>query len=286
MNKFQSGMEVFFASGIIAYLSGMLGSNSIPFMILIILVLIDTLTGMAKAIKLKHFCSRGLLKFAKKVILYSTSILTVSLLEIGIRSVYNTNLFSQTMAIFFILSEAVSILENMEFLGVPIPANFIKLIMKIIKVPGVDKFGETSKNSLDGENEIDDMIKYHLPRFQNKNARNLIEIKLKVWKGVVEQISKSITDNDLHNEELLYYKVMYLMEMGFKDMQYQWEEANIPKEYIEQFNGINQARNSKLMQNIKSICYAKEVSDEVKKQRFIDSIVVILYQTILEALKL
>jgi len=129
MNKTIHYLQISLLSGILGFVSEYFGSIELPFVILMILIIIDTATGISRAIKYDRFSSRGFRKLIKKIVLYSTCIVTVRLLEIGVLSLIKTSLLSQITVAFLIITEAISILENLTLLGTPIPAKLIKLFL-------------------------------------------------------------------------------------------------------------------------------------------------------------
>lgn len=279
-----SVFEFTFTSGLIVDKFKDLSTFQISSLILITLITIDTILGVKVAIKYNRVGSRGLLKFAKKVVLYTTAIISVRLLEIGILTFINTTLLSQLMLAFLILSETISILENLTILGVPIPSNFIAIMLNNLKIVGFDKVLEARKNNEKDIIEIDDIIRYQLPNFKDKDVRKLLEIKFRTWKSISEQITNGISESDSSNERL-YYKVLSLIELGFKEMEYEFEKEKVCKECVEQFLKIHQSKRNKLLKKIEEICYSKKTIQN-KKEEVIDGILVLLYETILDVYKI
>lgn len=284
MIKMSFAVEFSFISGMVGMLLDIFGNFRASGIILIILITIDTLLGMKIAIKYKRFTSRGLLKFLKKVILYSTAIITVRLLEIGIVAFINTNLLSQIMAAFLIISEAISILENLTILGVPIPSNFVSIMLNNLKIAGLDKVIEMTKNNEKDILEIEEMIKYQLPYFKDENIRKLLDIKFRIWKSIAYQINDAIYEDNLKSE-LLYYKVMSLIELSLDEMDYQLKQESVCKECIDKFMKNHDPKIQKWISKVEEICYLDK-SVQRKKEELIESIVVLLYQTILDAHKI
>lgn len=135
MNRTNYLMEIFYLSGIIGIISQFLGELETSYIILLALLILDTVTGMVVAIRHRRFSSRGLAKLLKKVIPYTVSIITVRLLEIGMLPLFETTILSEVMIAFLQITEAVSILENLTLLGVPIPSNFITILLNNLKFP-------------------------------------------------------------------------------------------------------------------------------------------------------
>ncbi len=282
MNRTHNLLAIYLVSGVIGLISEFLGAAKISYLILLILIIIDTLTGLAKAIKLKHFNSKVLLRFLKKLITYTTAFVTVRLLEIGILTFYKTTMMSQIIAAYLIITEAMSILEHVTILGVPIPANFAKILIGYIRIPGFAKMMQCGQDIQKDITEIEDIIQFQIPVIRHSHMRRLLEIKFEVWKKVVVHIDEGLNEK-LSGNEVIYYKTMALIENGFKDMEERWIEE-IPQECIDVFKSWHQNRVNAWLNKVQEICYSSKSLQDKKKQ-IIESIIVILYQTIIDAQK-
>jgi len=282
MNKTNCLLEIFCVSGILGIISNFLGSIEMSYIVLLVLLMIDTFTGMAAAFKYRRFTSKGLCKFSRKVITYTTSIITVKLLELGVISLVKTNLLSHLMVSFLLVTETISILENLAILGVPIPSNFIKFLLNHLKIPGLESAINMSINEDKSIMDIEEMIKYQIPAIKNSDMRRMLEIKFEVWRGVAYQIQHLLQGNQKGKDDLIYYKTLSLIEAAYKEIQEYWKEEKIPQDLIDHFNHMHQPKINRWLQKIKTICYSEE-SVNYKKQQIIDSLVVLLFQTILDA---
>ena len=104
--------------------------------ILCILMVIDIITGLAKAVKNKNLWSRkSLLGFARKILVFL--IITVSNLLDLLMNMNGTVVLATVT--FYILNEVLSITENSAQIGIPLPDK----LMEVIEV--VNKKSETQK---------------------------------------------------------------------------------------------------------------------------------------------
>ena len=104
--------------------------------ILCILMIIDIITGLAKAVKNKNLWSRkSLLGFARKILVFL--IITVSNLLDLLMNMNGTVVLATVT--FYILNEVLSITENSAQIGIPLPDK----LMEVIEV--VNKKSETQK---------------------------------------------------------------------------------------------------------------------------------------------
>ena len=118
--------------------------------ILFILMIIDIITGIGKAVKNKNLWSRkSLLGFARKIFVFL--IITVAnLLDLFMN--LNGALVLATVT-FYILNEVLSITENAGQLGVPLPDKLIEVISVVNKKSNSDKIVEKIVNDGDDIND-------------------------------------------------------------------------------------------------------------------------------------
>ena len=280
----ETSLKIYGVSGILGLLLDMFTSMQTSYIILLVLIILDTLVGISTAIKYKRFSSTGLRKATKKIITYTLCIITVKLLETILNPLITTSMLSQIIIAFLGITESVSILENLTLLGVPIAANIIPLLIKTLKIPGLNDILEISKNKKNDFSDIDDIINYQIPAFEDKYIRRFLEIKCDVIKAIINQIML-IDETTSANPDILFYKILSTVELGFNDMNKKWEEEKIPTKYIKNLSWQNQPKVKKCVVKLKSICYSDKSTSE-KKNQIIDCIVIILYQTIIDARKL
>jgi toxin secretion/phage lysis holin len=270
-------------SGILGFLCEIFTSMQTPYIILLLLIILDTVTGISTAIKYKRFSSTGLRKATKKIITYTLCLITVRLLETTLNPLVTTAMLSEIIMAFLAITESVSILENLILLGVPIPSNILLVLIKNLNVPGLNTMLETSLDKHSGISDIDDIINYQIPDFEDKYMRSFLEIKCNVMKSIINQIMLiNETTND--NPDILFYKILSSIELGVNDMNKKWVSEKIPIKLIKSFSDINQPKVDKCLEKLKISCYSGRTTKDIKDE-IIDCIVVIIYQTIIDAHK-
>lgn len=284
MNKATYIFEISFLSGILAIIKTFFGTIQTSYIILLALIVLDTITGMSVALKYKRFSSRGLCKLIKKTITYTTAIITVKLLEAGIFTLIDTSFLSQVIVAFLQVTEAISVLENLTILGVPLPKNFINFLLRHIRIPGLSSALAMVRNDERDITEIDNIINYQIPTLDDKYIQDILTIKFKFWKKMILNVSSIFEDSTSNDKKHLYYKMMSIMEVELKDMNRLTEEANIPEDYINIFEEFYRDQVDKWLNRVKNICFSDAPNDE-KKNKIINSIVVLSYATMLNAHK-
>lgn len=144
-------LQILFATvtgAIVAYLNVLL----VPFLVLIIVMIIDYVTGMAQAYVSHTLNSRiGVVGIIKKIS-YITAVavgivadylISSALTEVGIDIKINYCI-GMIVTIWFIINELISVLENLAEIGIPLP-NFLVSIVKRLKVVVENKTDEDKK---------------------------------------------------------------------------------------------------------------------------------------------
>lgn len=127
-------------SAAIATLAAYMGTLAVPIIVLIIMMVIDYISGMAAAWVRNEISSRvGAKGIVKKVGYMGLIVVAMGidyLIYSGIMSVHidigYQMWFGLVVAVWLIINELISILENLDRLGVPIP-EFIRAVLKRLK---------------------------------------------------------------------------------------------------------------------------------------------------------
>lgn len=252
--------------------------------ILLVMIIIDTATGSYYAAKIGKFSSKRFRKGVGKTITYMTSIIVMRLLEVGIESIIATTLITLIIVDYLIITEAISILENLTLLDVPLPAGFLKIILKSINY---HKFTDLFSKGLEKQNylsEIDEIIDYQIPTIKSGCMRELLAIKFNEWKSVINIIDMQLSNDNSISSDLIYYRVSALITATNNALVDKWAEAGISQECISLFYACHEKRVKKWIELIKQICYSEE-NVENKKKQIIEKTIILLYQTIIDIQK-
>lgn len=110
----------------------------IPVLVLFAVMIIDYCTGMASAYKNKEIKSKtgliGILKKLSYLVLVCVGGVVDYLICAGLASVgidYSSYCFGLIVAVWLIINELISILENLSELGTPIPPFLVKIVHKL-----------------------------------------------------------------------------------------------------------------------------------------------------------
>ena len=126
MKKNIANVLVAIETGIVTTL---LGGWDVTLEILIIIMILDYVTGLAKGFKSKTLSSsKGFKGILKKVIIFVVVILAAQIDKIAGNE---TNLFRNGTVFFFISNDALSILENVGELGIKLPKFLKDAILKL-----------------------------------------------------------------------------------------------------------------------------------------------------------
>ena len=256
----------------------------ISIIIIAFMIFLDTTTGVACALKQKRFNSKSLRKNLKKVAVYATCLLTIRLVEVGTLASMDTIILSQIMAGFLIGTEAISILENLTILGLPIPTGFINILFKQLPIGALEELISKNQQEKKELGDIEDILYFQIPTIKSGNMRKLLEIKIETWLKVAKDIISYLNELQRPDNELIYYKVSSIIDRGFKDMYEDWAEERIPEECIEGFNKWHESRIQTWLKDVKEICF-RIIPIDRKKDELIKKVTILLYKTILDAQK-
>lgn len=250
--------------------------------IVFVMIFLDTLTGTASAIKMKRFNSRAFSKNFKKLIIYATCLFTVRLLEVGAFSFLNTIAITQFVAGFLIITEGLSVLENLAILGLPISANFINIMFKQIRAGISDK--SLYMNNIDELKEIEDILYFQIPSIKSDDLRKLLKISFKQYLSIGSQIIIYFNNINKVDNDLIYFKTLSIIQIGFEEIKNNFEEEKIPKQIINEFNLRIKPWLNEFFIEIRHICYSI-VNPRIKKEEIIKKFIIFLYRIVIEAQK-
>jgi toxin secretion/phage lysis holin len=252
--------------------------------ILLVFIIIDTVTGCCNAIKSRKFSSKRFRKGVKKIITYSTSIVVVRLLEVGIAPLIQTNMITRLITTFLILTEAISILENLTMCGVPLPPGILRLILESLNF---QRFYDIFGGGFDRQRyiiEIDEIIRYQVPLVKSEYTQKLLKINFEEWENAINFIDNELSKNVPDSNDLLFYRLSGLINSTNNMINDKWIEEEIPKGCIDNFNISHEKRVKNWINDIKEICYKSENNDN-KRKAIIERTIITLYQTVIDAQK-
>lgn len=120
--------ERIISSSVLTTLIYLIGGFDISFQILMVVIVLDYFTGVAKAIYLKKLNSKiGFKGFLRKLMYLIIVILSVMLDKI----VGDSGVIRSLVIYFFIANEGISILENVAKMKVPLPRKLIDVLEQL-----------------------------------------------------------------------------------------------------------------------------------------------------------
>lgn len=273
-------LKIYGGVGIISIITEIFTEMKTSYIILLILILLDTSTGVSAAIKYKRFTSIGLRKSIRKIMTYAISIITVRMLEIVLNPIVITTILSRIIISFLAITEGVSILENLTLLGVPLPTNILNLLIKPIKIPILNNMLENSKDREKEFSDLNYIVNSQIDNLDDKYVKSFLKIRYDEWKEVINQIM--LIDDTNNNPDILYYKVITFVELFLKNSNKRYLEKVIPPNYIESFSKNNNNTIFEFLTKLKITCYSENTIRK-KKDQLIDIIIVIVYQSIIDS---
>ena len=141
-NVGQFPLHKIFATGVLCTYTHVLESGK-AFVPVFALVILDAVVGVMKARKQGNFRgSAGFKRSAQKFLVYVVMLLAAGILDMEFPGQYASN----TMKTFLMVTEAISIMENISALGWPVP-------LKILQMLKMSKGDVVQQEESDGEKE-------------------------------------------------------------------------------------------------------------------------------------
>lgn len=173
-NLFKGALTALLA-GVGVYFHALLG----PLIVLLIVMLVDYITGIAQAWVSKTLSSRvGLVGIVKKVgYLFAVAVAIVVDYVIQTAAagagfaLEGSFLFGMLVTIWLILNECISILENLGEIGVPLPGFLMSIVKRLKK--STETKGDDAAAETDVAGESTSALPQHPPdKNANKDAKN------------------------------------------------------------------------------------------------------------------
>lgn len=247
--------------------------------ILLTLLIMDTACGVFYAARMKALSSIGFRKGVTKIALYFASILTIRMAEIGISQIIETTFPTQLIIGYFIITEAISILENLTLLGVPLPSRITSIIAGTIKNETLKFLVLDGLNKNKYKNELANLINYQIPGFKSKVIKKLIKTISEEWIPAVNILEIELSKAEMENNDLLFYRVTSILKITNTIIYEKWSKTTPSKKCAESLSKLYIPAFSEYTDSINKICYMNEPLEK-KKKEIIECIIVSLYKTI------
>lgn len=126
-------------SAVLAAIGSVCNELAVPFFVLCVLMVADYITGMIKSWQKGTLCSRTGVKGIVKKLCYGLAVIAavgVDYVIITISTSFGYNLklhpfFALLCTIWLVINECISILENLNEIGVPMPGFLVKAAKKL-----------------------------------------------------------------------------------------------------------------------------------------------------------
>ena len=132
--------------------------------------------------------------------------------------------------------------------------------------------------------DIEDILYYQVPIIKSDNMRKLLAIKFEIWIRVAKEIIIYLESIKNPDNDLIYYKVLSIIQVGLRDMYSHWNEEGIPEICIKNFNKWHEPRINGWMIDVKEICY-RISTPKKKKDELMKKLTILLYKTVIDTQK-
>jgi toxin secretion/phage lysis holin len=255
-----------------------------PVIMLLALIVIDTICGAFNAAKMGGFTSAGFKRSLAKMLTYAAAILVVRLSEVGISHIIETTAPTHIIISFLIITEAISVLENLSLLGVPLPVGFASIIEGHVKNSVLKILLSGSRSRKEYENKIRNSVNFQIPGFKSKKIKKLLKILSDEWAPAISAIDTQLAGNTTSSGDLIYYEVGGIIKITNSLTAEKWAASHVPAQCVEAVGAFYSAHMKKGLEPLEALCKSQDPPD-IREKKILECIIIALYKTVDELQK-
>lgn len=243
-------------------------------LVLFVLYVADFACGFAVALRLEAVSPTAMRRGVAKGLLYLVFVTTVAVAE---QAISDTSVATATAIGLLIFTEALSIIENLVNLGLPLP--FAQRVMRALaskaKLLGIDLNLDHTTNSTGYINDLMSMIRVHIPRLVNPQLRAVMRVYYLNWLDLLRTIDAAVVDT---KSELAWERLKASMDEtlanAYESALQEGVDKRLAHAYFHEWNADNvRALYSRSRRHVHNCDHAAEIIDNVAM-----NIVTMLYQ--------
>jgi toxin secretion/phage lysis holin len=284
MNIFSKIFDNWEIKAIISTLIVLFSPYQLSVTLLFIIIVIDTICGSFYAAKMGGFSSTGFKRVLGKIAAYAAAILVVRFAEAGIADIIETTAATHLIISFLIITEAISVLENLSLLGVPLPAGFVRIIEGNIKNNILKNLLSGGINKKEYESRIRDSVNFQIPGFKSKKFKKLIKLLPEEWIPAIRAIDMRLAGDTSGNADLIFFEVSGIVKITNSLITERWKASHVPAQCVELAAPFYISRMEKGMEPLEQLCKSQDTPD-IKRKRIMECIIIALYKTVDELQK-
>jgi len=263
-----------------SFISYIYAPNALYINAIMLIYLIDLILWIIKAIKYGIWSSSAFIRWAFKIIVYWILISLWFFIDLVLHTWW---LVLWSIMVFIVLTDAWSILENIEEIWYPVP-EALKQLLKVHK----DKFFyEKIKNYTwfdiknRFENDLKQMTDIYIPLIKDKSVRKMFEVKIRHLITLILDIDRDNIDNCKVFKVKLGLMLNVTWQSIESDLRKRWFKNTEIKPFLDRHN----KRVDELLEEIKHITndYTECSTEQERKQRkdnILQAIIRIVYKWI------
>ncbi len=235
---------------------------------------IDFLLGISLALKMGRFSSAGLRRGFVKLALYALLICAVSVPE---NEFFGTSYATRAVTGLIVLTELISILENMTLLGLPVP--FSRQLMKMV----ADKarlYGlSPSTATIDGSPvliDLMDLLNERIPTLLHSELRVPMKIYVRVWINFAASLK---VDYMAGSPDIMFERVNQQIDLAVTRAVTTFREQGVPEKHVRVFlDTWNADLLARLKAQLAQVCGASKLTGEARLYALRDFVALMLYR--------
>lgn len=253
--------------------------------IMLLLIAIDTLSGLGKAIYLNGFRASELKRIPWKMITYGAAVLSVRLMEISMQPNYEMTVLSRTLIAILILKETISIMKNLRMLGVPIPVEYLSYLAEKGKVLGLEKlFANGNGKMTQFRSDLEDLAGYPLASIEDPAFKRWLEIVNESWRKIYLNLEDMYREENPAAKEMSFHKISSILQLIDHEIQVKWRLEGLLGEKTMELRAYYEKSAAAWLEAARTVMES-DMENREKRNRLMESGMVLLYQLYMEVMK-
>lgn len=259
--------------GLITLLVAALAPQLLTLHVLVFLFCVDFVTGVLVARQMHRLSSAGMRRGLTKLGIYIVFIAIIALAE---HAVLGTEIATMGAIGLLVCTELISIVENLVWLGLPVPyaSKVLALVSSKTSALGFKTDINDADPSLSYTRDIHDIVQHNIARLAQPNLAQALKIYCAVWYGFIRDIDAELFTGA---PELGWARVKVTVGRAQLDFEEALQKSDGKYAGV---SGIGGAATAKLLKAIQPLCMAKDVPGDQKVAQVRDQAMLMCYRVV------
>ncbi len=264
---------------LVALLFAALVPHQITIQVLVALFTVDFITGVWVAKQMRRLSSAGMRRGLAKILIYFVFVAVVAMAE---QSVIGSAHATKAAIGLLVATELVSIVENLIWLGLPVPyaAKVLSVVSSKAKNFGFRTAVDDSDVALTYTRDMVEILNNNVPRIRDTTLRECLKVYCASWYTFIRDLEPKQFEG---SKELVWARLSATLDRVLVEMQTTMARGRVPRLHRDAFlNNWNKALLGRLFQQLQGVCMTDlSADDKVTQTR--DYLMLMIYRLVNEA---